>query len=314
MRTAFVDALFEMAQQDRRLMLLVGDLGFGVVDRFARELPNQFLNVGVAEQNLTGVAAGLALAGNVVFTYSIGNFPLLRCLEQVRNDVCYHKANVKIVSVGGGLAYGSLGMSHHATEDLAIARSLPNLVVISPNDPVEADAATRAVADLSGPCYLRLGRAGESRVHPGDVDFQIGRALEVRDGSDLTMIVGGGMLACATRAATELARLGHHARVLSMHTIKPLDEEAVIEAALQTPAVFTIEEHSRIGGLGSAVCEVLAERGVQPRLFRRIGLEDVFVSTGGGQEYLRAQSEIDADGLVRRIRGLMERDTVEIDV
>lgn len=308
MRTAFVDTLFDIARQDRRVMLLVGDLGFGVVNRFARELPNQFLNVGVAEQNLTGVAAGLAMGGKVVFTYSIGNFPLLRCLEQVRNDVCYHRANVKVVAVGGGLAYGSLGMSHHATEDLAIARSLPNLVVIAPNDPVEAEATTRAVMDFDGPCYLRLGRAGEPRVHTGPIDFRLGRALQLREGKDLTLIAGAGMLATAMAAAADLAALGLGARVLSMHTIKPLDDEAVVDAALNTGAVFTIEEHSRIGGLGSAVAEVLMECGVHPRLFSRIGLDDAFVSVAGSQDYLRSRAGIDTDGIVRTVRHVMSHD------
>lgn len=308
MRTAFIDALFDIARKDPRVMLLVGDLGFGVVDGFARELPNQFLNVGVAEQNLTGVAAGLAMGGKIVFTYSIGNFPILRCLEQIRNDVCYHRANVKVVTVGGGLAYGSLGMSHHATEDLAIARSLPNLVVVAPNDPVEADAATRAVTAHVGPCYLRLGRAGEARVHAGGIDFQLGRAIRVREGSDLAMIAAAGMLGCASAAADELARAGYHARVLSMHTIKPLDEEAILDAARTTGAVFTIEEHSRIGGLGSAVSEVLMDHGVRPGAFARIGLDDAFISVAGTQDYLRSRAGIDPVAIARTIRGRLQRE------
>src|SRR5215472_10399304 len=144
MRDAFIEALFDLAAHDRRIMLLVGDLGFGVVTRFKTELPDQFVNVGVAEQNMAGLAAGLALSGRIVFTYSIANFPTIRCLEQIRNDICYHDCDVKIVAVGGGLAYGSLGMSHHATEDIAVMRALPNMTVLAPNDPLEAAAATRA--------------------------------------------------------------------------------------------------------------------------------------------------------------------------
>src|ERR1700693_796065 len=174
MRGAFFRGLLALAERDHRVNLIVGDLGFGVVEEFARRFPDRFLNAGVAEQNMTGIAAGMALSGKIVFTYSIANFPILRCLEQVRNDVCYHNANVKIVAVGGGLAYGSLGSTHHATEDLAIMRSLPRMVVVAPGDPVETEAATRAVVAHSGPCYLRLGRAGESRVHLGHIDFQLG--------------------------------------------------------------------------------------------------------------------------------------------
>ena len=166
MRAAFIRTLSELAEHDRRITPIVGELGFGVVESFAERFPKQFLNAGVAEQNMTGIAAGMALSGKVVFTYSIANFPTLRCLEQVRNDVCYHNANVKIVAVGGGFAYGSLGMTHHATEDLAIMRTLPGMVVVAPGDPVEADLATRAVVSDSRPSYLRLGRAGEPTVHP----------------------------------------------------------------------------------------------------------------------------------------------------
>lgn len=301
MRTAFINALFDIAKHNRDVMLVVGDLGFGVVDQLAREFPCQFLNAGVAEQSMTGIAAGLALSGKVVFTYSIGNFPLLRCLEQVRNDVCYHEANVKIVAVGGGLAYGSLGMSHHATEDLAIARSLPSLVVIAPNDPVEAAAATYAVAAWKGPCYLRLGRAGERRIHSGRIDFRIGRALEVRAGSDATLIAGAGSLGNALDAAAQLAERGIQVRVLSMHTIKPLDEAAILDAATATRAVFTVEEHSKIGGLGAAVSECLLEAGIHLRVFKRIALDDKFISVAGSQDYLRAFCGVDAGGIVRTV-------------
>src|SRR5215469_15768510 len=259
MRGAFFHALTELAEQDERVHLIVGDLGFGVAETFARRFPSRFLNAGVAEQNMAGVAAGMALSGKIVFTYSIANFPILRCLEQIRNDVCYHNANVKIVAVGGGLAYGALGPSHHATEDLAIMRSLPRMVVVAPGDPVEAAAATRALAAHAGPSYLRLGRVGERNVHGGKVEFQLGKAIRVQDGSDLTLISTGGMLEIAVRVAGQLHSAGLYARVLSMHTISPLDREAVMLAARDTRAIFTLEEHSIAGGLGGAVAEVLAE-------------------------------------------------------
>src|SRR5437879_1465688 len=187
MRDTFVSALLELARKDTRISLLTGDLGFGVLDKFSSELPRQYVNVGVAEQNMTGVAVGMALTGRIVFTYSIGNFPTLRCLEQIRNDVCYHEANVKVVTVGGGFAYGGLGISHHATEDLAVMRALPNMVVVAPGDPVETDAATRAVALGRGPSYLRLGRAGERAVHIAPLRFELGKAIVVREGGDLTL-------------------------------------------------------------------------------------------------------------------------------
>ncbi len=250
MRTSFIETLSEIAAHDPRVTLVVGDLGFGVVTDFASRYPQQFLNAGVAEQNMTGLAAGMALAGRIVFTYSIANFPTLRCIEQIRNDVCYHQANVKIVAVGGGYAYGSLGMTHHATEDLAILRSLPGLKVVAPGDPVETRLAVRALVADPSPCYLRLGRAGEPALHAGDIDFAIGRAITVREGSDATLISTGGMLENCLTVARRLAAEGVHAQVISMHTVKPLDQAAVVQAGRKTGVVLTVEEHSEVGGLG----------------------------------------------------------------
>lgn len=305
MRTAFIETLFELAQADPRIVLITGDLGFGVVTRFMQELPQQFVNAGVAEQNMTGLAAGMALSGKIVFTYSIANFPVIRCLEQIRNDVCYHNANVKIVAVGGGMAYGSLGPSHHATEDLAVMRAMPNLLVVAPNDPVETRLATRAVAAYEGPCYLRLGRAGEVTVHRSEMDFQLGRAIVVREGRDLTFMVIGGLLQNTLQAAERLAEEGLQARVVSMHTLKPLDRETVITAARETPAIFTVEEHSVVGGLGSAVAELLLESDVRRVCFKRIGLAETFSSEVGDQDYLRAFYGLDGPGILHTVKAAL---------
>lgn len=308
MRGAFFRGLLALAERDHRINLIVGDLGFGVVEEFARRFPDRFLNAGIAEQNMTGIAAGMALSGKIVFTYSIANFPILRCLEQVRNDVCYHKANVKIVAVGGGLAYGSLGATHHATEDLAIMRALPRMVVIAPGDPAEAEAATQAVAAHAGPCYLRLGRAGEATVHRGAIDFQIGKAITVRQGRDLTLISTGGLLETSVQASDLLHQSGLEARVLSMHTVKPLDANAVLAAAHETGAVFTLEEHSVDGGLGGAVAEFLAEAGAGPLTFRRFGLPSAFSSAIGTQDYLRAQHGLTAEAVASAIASILAKD------
>jgi transketolase len=254
---------------------------------------------------MTGIAAGMALSGKIVFTYSIANFPILRCLEQVRNDVCYHNANVKIVAVGGGLAYGSLGATHHATEDLAIMRSLPRMVVVAPGDPTEAEAATRAVAAHSGPCYLRLGRAGEPKVHRGPIDFHLGKAIQVRPGSDLTIISTGGLLETAVQAAESLQHADLQTRVLSMHTVKPLDADAVLAAARETGAIFTLEEHSVTGGLGGAVAELLAEASEERVAFKRLGLPSAFSSVVGTQEYLRAQHGLAAESVAAAIATIL---------
>ncbi|MGO8689536.1 MAG: transketolase family protein [Thermoguttaceae bacterium] len=305
MRTAFIKTITEMAQRDPRVTLVVGDLGFGVVTDFAQRFPNQFLNAGVAEQNMTGVAAGMALAGRVVFTYSIGNFPTLRCLEQIRNDVCYHKANVVVTAVGGGFAYGALGMSHHATEDLAILRSLPEIKVIAPGDPLEAAAAVRAAAAGIGPVYLRLGRAGETSVHQEPLSWTLGKAITLRDGTDLTIISTGGMLRTAVQAADLLAKEGIAAGVLSMHTLKPLDTAAVLAAARRAPLLVTLEEHSILGGLGGAVAEVLCEADLPRVRFHRFGLPSTFDKIVGDQEYLCACYGLDAASISRRVQQLL---------
>lgn len=289
MRTAFVDTLLAQAQHDPRIVLMVGDLGFGVVIPFREQLPNQFVNAGVAEQNMTGMAAGMALSGKIVFTYSIANFPVLRCLEQIRNDVCYHNVNVRITSIGGGMAYGALGVSHHATEDIAVTRALPNFVVAAPGDPVETRLMVEALVAHEGPAYLRLGRAHEPVVHTTEpTSFAIGKALTVREGSDITLVSTGAMLHTTVHVAKKLAQHDVHARVLSMHTVKPLDEEALLAAARETSGVVTIEEHSIVGGLGGAVSECLLEADARPQYFKRIGLRDTFSSLTGDQDYLRA--------------------------
>jgi transketolase len=294
LRTSFIKTLYEIAAEDPRVLLIVGDLGFGVVTDFAKRYP----------KNMTGVAAGMALSGRIVFTYSIANFPTLRCLEQIRNDVCYHAANVKIVSVGGGYAYGSLGMTHHATEDIAIMRSLPGMKVVAPGDPVETRLAVRALVKDPSPYYLRLGRAGEPIIHPADIDFAIGRAITVRNGLDATLISTGGMLDNSIKAATKLEAEGFSVKVVSMHTLKPLDHAVLTEVAATSGPVLTVEEHSEIGGLGSAVADVLAQAGY-PGVFRKIALPDRFSSVAGDYEYLRALAGLDVSGIADAVRRAM---------
>lgn len=307
MRTAFLRAIEALAAEDPRVNLVVGDLGFSVVEPFAQRFPKQFLNAGIAEQNMTGLAAGMALSGKIVFTYSIANFPTLRCLEQIRNDACYHNANVKVVSVGGGLAYGALGSSHQATEDLAVMRALPGMTVLAPGDPVEAEWATRAAAAHDGPCYLRLGKAGERVVHKGEARFELGRAAQLRDGEDVTLISTGAMLESCLTAADQLRGSGLSTRVLSMHTLKPFDADAVRKAAQETSAVMTVEEHSVIGGLGSAAAEALAQAPGRAAAFRIMALPDRFCREVGGQEHLRAVSGLSVEDIVGNARALLER-------
>ena len=307
MRNAFLDTLHELALEDERIVFITGDLGFRVVEKFMEDRPKQFLNAGVAEQNMTGIAAGMALSGKICFTYSIANFPTLRCLEQIRNDVCYHDANVKIVSVGGGLAYGAMSVTHHAVEDLGVMRCLPGLMIVAPGDPVEARAATRAIVAHDGPVYLRLGKAGEPDVHQGPIDFQLGKAIQLRRGEDLTLITTGGMLQTAAKAAERLAGEGVSVRVLSMHTLKPLDTGAVLAAAKETLAIATLEEHSIIGGLGSAVAEFLSELDGTKVPFKRLGMPPAFSPHIGSQEFLLAQHGLNDAAVAESLRTLLQR-------
>lgn len=307
MRDAFVERLSTMAERNPQLMLITGDLGFGVFDAYRQRFPRQFINAGVAEQNMTGIATGLALEGHVVYTYSIANFVFMRCLEQIRNDASYHDCNVNVVAVGGGFSYGALGISHHATEDLAIMRSLPGVTVVSPGDDWEASEATAAVARTPGVSYLRLDRSATAAPRDDGEGFRLGKVRCVRGGYDVTLAATGGILSEALAAADVLATHGVQARVLSVHTLKPLDAEAFVCAAEETSGVVTLEEHTVDGGLGGAVAETLLERGARPGFFHRMGLRHGFSSIVGSQSYLRARYGIDRHAVVTKIHELLDQ-------
>jgi transketolase len=294
MRDVFVRELTRIAAERPEVMLLTADLGFGVLDGFAQRFPAQFLNVGIAEQNMTGLATGLALEGRIVFTYSLGNFPTLRCLEQIRNDACYHGANVKIVTV----SYGAVGASHHATEDLAILRALPDITVMCPGDHWEVEQATRDMVDRPGVTYFRLDKSAAPPSHREGEVFSFGRIRKIVDGSDATLIASGGILGEAVKAAGILRSLGIAVRVLSCHTVKPLDVDTILEASCQTAGIVTVEEHTVDGGLGGAVAEALLEAGASPGFFTRIGLRG-FSGIVGSQQYLRAIYGLDAESIVK---------------
>lgn len=302
MRDAFVRALEGIAARDPKVLLMTGDLGFGVLTEFAKNRPSQYLNVGVAEQNLAGLAAGLAMSGHTVFTYSIGNFPTLRCLEQIRNDICYHGAPVKIVAIGGGFSYGSLGMSHHATEDIAILRALPGMKVFVPGDLHEAVAATEAVYQTPGPCYLRLDKSMAPEVEGAEQDFVIGRPRRLRQGSDVVIFGAGGILEEALEAAGRLAEDGLACAVYSVHTVKPLDIAMVARLAAGARITVTLEEHTLDGGLGSVVLECCAAAGLWPAQLLRLGMRDEYSSVVGSQRYLRRQYGMSAEAIVTRVR------------
>ena len=296
MRDTFVQTLVELAKKDK-------NLGFGVLKPYYETVPDQFTNAGIAEQNMTTVAAGMALEGKNVFTYSIGNFPTLRCLEQIRNDCAYHDANVKVVCIGGGFVYGSLGMSHQATEDLAILRALPSVVVMAPADLVEAEECTRALAKYNGTAYLRLGRGGEKRIHDKIENFQIGKAIKIHDGEQVAIFSTGAIFEEVTAAYDELVERGYNPAVYTFPTIKPIDKETIEEVAKNVDLIVTCEEHNIIGGFGGAVAEVMAEMRDKKAVLMRVGLNDEYSIKVGNQKYLRQQYGIDSKGIIEKIKG-----------
>ena len=302
MRDTFVRTLLQIAKKDKNVYIITGDLGFGVLKPFWTELPDQIINAGIAEQNMTSIAAGLAMQGKTVYTYSIGNFPTLRCIEQIRNDCAYHNANVKVVCVGGGFVYGSLGMSHHATEDIAMMRSLPDVTVLAPGDLVEAECATKAIYETPGTCYLRLGRGGEKRIHEKLDGFTIGKAIEIQKGENVAVFSTGAIFDEVNEACEELKAQGIIPTVYTFPTVKPIDKEVILECAKTHKAIITVEEHNLSGGFGSVVAEVLAEAdGVKAKLVR-VALDDRYSCIVGSQKYLRKQYSIDAKAIIEKVK------------
>lgn len=293
MRTNFINQLIEEARRNEKIFLLVGDLGYHVIEPFAEEFPDRFLNVGIAEQNMAGIAAGLAMTGYNVYFYSIGNFPTIRCLEQIRNDIAYHQANVKVVSVGAGYAYGSLGATHQATEEIGALRVLPNMVVATPGDPLEARAITKISASYDGPMYIRLGKAGEKTVHSEDsIDLKIGDICSIitREGNQTAVFACGNILDAALHQINE-ENLNYD--LYSVPFVKPINKEQLINIVkTHLAGLITIEEHQKSCGMGSAIVEILNDLyyegniEVYPKV-KRIAIPDEFADVVGTQVFLR---------------------------
>lgn len=308
MRSSFIETLTELAAGDESIEVLTGDLGFGIWDDFASRYPDRFTNAGIAEQNMVSMAAGMALMGKKVFVYSIGNFPTLRCLEQIRNDCAGHGADVKIVSAGTGLSYGPLGISHHATEDLSALRAIPDLRIYCPSDRVETAGAVREMAALRGACYLRLGRDGNP-LHREPVEPPIPCCLRVRgegNSADVVFLVCGDVVTEAVEARSLLAQEGIAAWVCTVPRLKPLASDAILRFSGKTGLLVTVEEHSIIGGLGSAAAEVMAEHPCGLRLLR-IGLRDIFPEAVGSRDYLRGEYGLTADRIAGEVKRALDK-------
>lgn len=304
MRNAFVHALCEAAEHDERIWLLCADLGYSVLEPFIEKFPDRYVNVGIAEQNMIGVAAGLAMAGKTVFVYSIVNFATFRCLEQIRNDACYHALPVKVVSVGAGFSYGPQGYTHHGLEDIAITRVLPGMNVMVPADHWETRAITGLLAGSSGPAYLRLGRANEPAVHSEVPVWEAGRPLVVKRGNDILIIGSGPILAEVIAAAERVPTIS--SEIWSLPQIKPLPVKAVEDAARRFSLIVTVEEGRIDGGMGSAIAEIVAGLGTGTRVARR-GVDDTILENALSQASARKHYGIDSNSLAEFLTSVAQK-------
>lgn len=305
MRNVVIHELEQLAGQDNRISIMTADLGYGVMESFASKFSERFFNVGISEQLMASAAAGMALCDKIVCVYSIGNFVTLRCIEQIRNDICYHNANVKIIAVGGGVSYGQLGMSHHATEDIAMMRALPNMKVFVPADPNEARKVTRYALNIDCPCYIRLARRGEPVLYAENQASDITKVQLVIPGTDVALIASGPVLNEAIKAAERLSCDRISAAVFSVPCIKPLDSEMIKAIAEKFPLLVSIEEHQIIGGLGGAIAEVISEIKCFHGHLYRVGLPDEYVSVVGSHDYLCKYYELNGDALAKTISNLL---------
>lgn len=304
MRTAYLNTLYDLAKEDPRVYALISDNGAIVYDRYRADLADQYLNLGISEANMIAMAAGMASRGKIPFAYTIGSFLAYRAFEFIRNDVCLQRQNVKIVGTGAGEKYSALGPTHHSTEDMGGLRSLPGLTILSPASPMEVMKATRAAYELDGPVYLRLGTNREEEIYTADYDFKIGKAVTLRDGGDVTVIATGPIMKDVIEVADEAGKNGISVRVVNMHTISPLDEEAVKKAVDETGRIITAEDHNINTGLGSAVAGVIAEYGKGVK-FKRLGLTDFSHGYGNYQE-VRTANGIGKEQMLAAVREMVK--------
>ncbi|MDR2402782.1 MAG: hypothetical protein LBD78_01995 [Spirochaetaceae bacterium] len=306
------EVLCDLAEQHKDIVALTADLGSSTkIGVFGEKFPDRFFNVGIAEQNMFGIAAGLAKGGFVAFTSTFGIFNSTRALDQVHADICYQNVNVKMLGTHAGLSFGQAGSTHHSIEDVGIMRTMANLRVVIPADGVETAMAIRCAYATPGPFYIRLNRGFDQRVYTDEnYGFTLGKAVELRQGTDITVIACGSCVNEALQAAKLLDDQDHlKVRVLDMHTIKPLDEEAVRKAVGETRRIITVEDHNIIGGLGSAVAEVVAGFG-KGCAFRRLGIPDVFAKIGLHEDLMSIYG-IDTNGIIAAVREIMGRDFEE---
>lgn len=305
MRNAFAKTLMEVAEKQDNIWLLNADLGYSVLEPFAKKYPDRYLNVGIAEQNMAGIAAGLGMNECIPFLYSIGNFPTLRCFEQIRNDICYHNADVKIVSVGAGFSYGAQGYTHHAIEDLAAMKLLPKIAIFSPCDPVETAAMVRSMAKNKTPTYLRLGRAGEDTYHHSVfTDEELLKPHILEDGNEILIIATGGIIGEAIKARLKLEKENIHIAVASLPILKPLDREALQNLCKPYKIIITLEEHSILGGLYETLLPHLYNLPQKPDIHSLAVGDGNSIGIIGDQNYMRAHCKIDEFAIIEKVKNI----------
>jgi len=307
MRNAYLSALYELAKGDNRILALVADNGAIVYDKYRMDFPERFFNFGISEANMISVAAGLASCGKIPFAYTIACFITMRAFEQIRNDICLQRMNVKLVGIGAGFVYSNLGPTHHATKDITLMRSLPGMTIFSPADDLESQKATLAAAAIDGPVYLRLATGSSPVVYQKDYEFEPGRGVVLREGKDISIITTGAITHEALQAAEDLGNAGVSAKVINIHTVKPIDKEIIIQAASDTRAVLTVEEHSIYGGLGSAVAEVILENHKEPVSFKRLGLRGTFASGYGSYQDMKEMNGLSKGDIAQEAKALLEK-------
>lgn len=304
MQRAVVNSLYEIAQKDKNVVWLSADNGTDYDAWFYNDLPNQYFNFGIAEGNMVGAAAGMASCGKIPFVFTGGSFLAYRCCEFIRVDACFQNQNVKFIGFGSGTSISMLGATHHSTEDLSVLRAMPNLTILSPASPLEAQKVIKAAYEIKGPVYIRLGMTGEKEIYESDYDFEVGKDIVIKEGNDITIISTGSIIEEVLKATELLNEKGISTTVINAHTIKPFDASSILEASKETNYLFTVEEHNIIGGLGSCVAEVLAESDEKIK-FKRIGLDDSFAKGYGKQMDLRIKNNLDGESIFNKIQSFL---------
>lgn len=300
MRKAFVDSLTDLMKKNDDIVVVTADMGFSVFEDIQKKFPNRFFNTGVAEQSSIGLATGLSMSNYTVFFYAQAPFATMRCFEQIRLDVAYNKSNVKIIGTAAGFTLNQLGVSHFALEDINLMRVLPGMTIFTPGDPYEASWATKKAYGIKGPVYIRITKNGTPTVHESNLSLKIGKGIKISQGNDLTLLVSGSLLPIGKDVVDFLGFKGIRASLISLPTLKPIDKPLILEEARRTKKIFTLEEHSIIGGLGSSVSEIIAESGIGVK-FIRFGVPDKFTKTGGSHNFLLKLNGLSTENLSKKI-------------